>query len=823
MSFKKCIQDKVAQGLIDSKQGKELVDALENEIKEIDPKTAYNRIKKARMENKDSFIRNYQLHEGIKRKVFEKIDSVDNPLEKVNVVRDEIKRSNTQAQVEHNNILKIANKDLKGGLVNQNPLDVKEAITAVLDKREAGSVQAKKIKQNIQNSFKYAKNEAEALGLIMGDLGDSYIPRSYNRNKVRKLSTNDFVNGLIDLVEWQGRTRSQMVDFLKAAKLEIQTGGRMSKLEEAVALGENSFAKKKLGELETKRNHSREIHFKDSAAHFKAMDLVGNGKDSFVQDIQRYFFSMSQDLGMARNLGPTARKLVDEADAKIALAIEKKKLSNPDYKVPFGTGRNRGLMKAEFNVMTNTAFTGDRDAPLYRFFVGTQLWQRAAHLGSAVVSALSDMNFNAMTNKLNGGSFLSSFKDYFGYMSGLNRKELKSIAEDMGLYSEIFTGNLFDETRFSISNESDGVMRKLSDFTFKASGLNAWTKVGKIIAQVNANNVISKQIGQKKSWSSLGSILKDRLSQAGIDEGKWQKLLDNAEVHKGSRDFINTDDMRFKDPEASGDLYDLADDLDRFIFQTQDMVVNENNLTTRAITSGAAIFGKDGQVGTGGKAFSEAIFQYKNFPITVMLNHLFPAFENFKKGGKGILEGNISKDNAQLVGHLGLLVVGTGLMATVPLQLKEVLKGKSFKEFDTDLFVAALAQGGGAGILGDFLFNDTSRFGNSLLATAAGPYASTTESVYDTFIGNPKSRKQGGLKNGSLAEDVVKLARRNTPVVSSLWYTRLFTERLIFDSLERMVNPNFDKKVRRAKRRLAKEDRQYWWGQNDSPDPTAIR
>lgn len=814
MSFKDCISAKVKAGELNEELANQVINEFEESLTTSDPRTAYLDLADKKKKQMERVAKNLVRHNEIKAEIVKGFDSFNEERDMVNYVRKKNLMANSQAEVELNNFQKVLNDGLDGGLKNQSREDVLEAVTAILDKREASTPQAKLIKDNIQKSLKFAKNEADALGIIMGDLGDSYIPRSWNRQKIRAMSMDEWVNGLIDKVDFQGRSRAQMEEFLRLSKLEIQTNGRLSALELKQLEGEADFTSKSSlegTEVQFKRNHSRQIHFKDSKSHFEAMEFAGYGKDSFTSDLQKYFFSMSKDLGTARVLGPTPRKLLKELQTEAALRKERRMISDYEYK-PKNSERAKKLLEAEFNIMQGTSFDGDRDSPLYRMFVGSQLWMRASHLGSAVVSAIPDTNFSAMTNLTNGGSFLKPFKDYFKFFSGLGRKELTDLAEEMGYLTEIFGGTLFDEARFSIVGDSDGAalgkLRKINDFTFKASGLNAWTKGGKIIAQINANITLSKHIKNKKAWGDLGLALRERLETSGINEAKWSRILEEVEVKEGRASFFNADDLRVKDPLNKNGLYDLAEDLDRFVFDMQNLVVNENNVTTRAITSGAYFGG--GRVGTAGKMFSESIFQYKNFPITVMINHLFPAIRR------------ASQDKRHL-GEVGALVVGTGLMALIPLQIKELLKGRTFKEITPELLAASLAQGGGAGILGDFLFQDTSRFGASMTATLAGPYVSTAESFYETFYANPKDRAIGTRKSGSFQEDIVKLARRNTPVLSSLWYTRLAVERLLFDSLQEFVDPKYKKNIKRQKQRINKLGQRFWWEPSEKrPDTKAL-
>lgn len=822
MSFKKCIEDKIKEGSLGETYGKRLIEENEELLKRNNPSEAYKKLR-ARKESYQKRVSDNILKHANKRIALKnemaKVDSVKG---KVGVFRKEIVKANTQTQVEYNNVLKTLHRDLEGGLYKQGPANIREAIVSILDGTEPKSPAVKKIRDNIRDSLRQTKNEADGSGIIWGDLGEKYIPRSYDRAKVKALSADEFVDGLIDLVDLRGESVEGMRKILADSKIEIQTNGRVSRAEQKALFAETEFDGDRLTEIEMKRNNSREIHFKDAESHFKAMDLVGGGRDSFIKDLDKYFHGVTADIGIAKTLGPTSRKLLKEVRNDIDLALEKKML-DPNYKKPKLLGKDIAFMEAEYNVVAGTSFTGDRDNPLYKGFVSSQLWQRMSHLGSAAISALPDMNFNAMTSKLNGGSYMKPFKEYFDFFSGLGKKEQMELIEKMGYYTEIQSGNLLDETRFSIAGESDGVLRKGSDLLFQVSGLNAWTRGGKIIGQIEANGSLSRLFDNKVSWAEMPTIIKERLEDAGLNEKLWSVASKDIEVHNGRQKFINTDDLRAKDPEAKGDLYEAADALDRFVFNMKDLVVNENNITTRALTSGAALFGKEGQTGTTGKVISEALFQYKNFPTTVINNHLIPAIKNAKRGAQALGEGKLDGETAAMLSHFPLLVLGTGMMAMIPYQLKEIIKGRTPKEFSTDLFMAGLAQGGGMGLLGDLVFNDTTRYGQDTGDVLLGPYFGTLTQAIDIVSKNTKdSAMRGkGVDFESLGKDSFKFAKRNIPF-GNLWYTRLFVERVLFDSIEQMVDPKFEQNLRRTKRRLAKSGQKMWWEPNKAPRPEEI-
>jgi hypothetical protein len=108
-----------------------------------------------------------------------------------------------------------------------------------------------------------------------------------------------------------------------------------------------------------------------------------------------------------------------------------------------------------------------------------------------------------------------------------------------------------------------------------------------------------------------------------------------------------------------------------------------------------------------------------------------------------------------------------------------------------------MAQGGGAGIYGDFLFGEVrNRFGGGLLSTLAGPTLGTIEDLADLW---------GRLRNGDdTAAASFRLALSNTPFLN-LFYTRIALDYLVLWQLQEWLNPGA---MRRMEQRIEKENAQ---------------
>src|SRR6202000_989732 len=81
------------------------------------------------------------------------------------------------------------------------------------------------------------------------------------------------------------------------------------------------------------------------------------------------------------------------------------------------------------------------------------------------------------------------------------------------------------------------------------------------------------------------------------------------------------------------------------------------------------------------------------------------------------------------------LIAGTTLMGMLAMQAKQVIKGRTprdpFSGNWPPVWLAALQQGGGLGIYGDFLFGESNRFGGSPEETLLGPSFGTASDALE--------------------------------------------------------------------------------------------
>jgi len=175
---------------------------------------------------------------------------------------------------------------------------------------------------------------------------------------------------------------------------------------------------------------------------------------------------------------------------------------------------------------------------------------------------------------------------------------------------------------------------------------------------------------------------------------------------------------------------------------------------------------------------------------------------------------------AQASAALIWLTVGSA----VSLQLREMLKGNDPLELDGRFWGAAVAQSGGLGIFGDFLYASEARNGQNAQITALGPVGGLISDGWGATGGNVMAVSGALSKGDSLGEavegadigrDVAGLIRNYNPLATT-WWSRAAYSRLIADQVQLSLDPEAEEVFARRARRMERDQgRGMWWEQGD--------
>lgn len=636
---------------------------------------------------------------------------------------------------------------------------------------------AKPIRQVFDLMHKRYKNAGGILGYI-----DNYWPQAHNADLIGragfdqwKLDIRDEIDldKMIDFETGLRMTEEKLNELLPDIYESIRTNG-LSELAERVKSGKTTPGKR-AASMAQRRAYSRFFVFKDPDAFLRYNAKYGMGDEGLFDMMLGHISSMSRDISIMEALGP-----------KPELQIQRMKLW---AEAGGATESAQNVTQGMYDILAGrTSFNGQLPS-WYKFVQGVQDWQRSSLLGGAPVAAMTDSFYSAATAKMNGIPAAKVMGQWASLLNPANAAD-RRVAKRIGFISSVASGSSLASARMFENNfgGSRGVIGWLAGFTNRASGLATMTDAAKAALPLSTMGHLAELKASKVKWDNIEPEMKEAFARWGMGQDDFNKMMS---VNPHIADETGADFIRPEDLAAAGHI-ETARKYGNWLADMSQSASNEPRLLTRYITTGA--FKK----GTGMRAVVSSAMMFKSFGVTVMLNHTIPSLRRFA----------VSGNPTEFVGGL---LIGTTLLGGMAIQARDLLYGKTPRDMTNPKFWgAAMMQGGGFGIFGDFLFSDYSRFGNSLATTLGGPIVGSTNDVMRVFKGNFDRALDEGQESKFFG-DLYQFGERNIPGVK-LWYTRLLMERLFLDHAERMIDPNFDKRMRRIESMMRKDKgQQFWW------------
>jgi hypothetical protein len=499
---------------------------------------------------------------------------------------------------------------------------------------------------------------------------------------------------------------------------------------------------------------------------------------------------LSREIAMMERLGPnpaaTLRWITDglEQEAKqVRHGGDKRTKQNQQAKL-----RVEGLYNEISGRNGETA-----DTTLASVGSSVRSFQVASKLGSAVLSAVSDVGFQHVTAKFNG---LNSAKIVANYGRMLNPASSadRQLAQRLWMVNETATRMAAAQSRFSGEVVTGELMSRLAEGVMRASGLNAWTQAGRWAFGMEYWSHITSEA--PRNWSNISRPFRRQMERYGFNEAEWDAIRSTPLEETPAGKWLLPDNIADRT---------LAEKLAMMIATETDYAVPTASVRiTAAVNSSLKRGTWIGEIG-------RSALLFKSFPMTVMWMH-----------GRRMIESG---------GYDGLkyaarLAITTTFMGAAAIQLRNVAAGKDAQEMDpreNDKFwLKAFAQGGGAGVLGDFIGQQTNRFDQKLAEWAAGPAFSSAQDAWGLvkgIAGQATAEPGEELKSQTkTAKALRRFMQGNTPG-SSLWYLKLLFQREVLDQIQMEMDPDYWESFERMEQRAAEDGAPFYWRPGEtSPD-----
>ncbi|WP_395020999.1 hypothetical protein [Dongia sp.] len=524
------------------------------------------------------------------------------------------------------------------------------------------------------------------------------------------------------------------------------------------------------------RTDHRVFEWTTADAWLDANQQWGRGDDGIYPMLIGHLERMARDIGMMEKLGPnpdlTARMLIDQARKDEVGGIK--------------TG-NLGAIWDQVSGKSNVAVS----ARLAHTAGGIRAWLAAAQLGSAVLSATTDFHTLRATAKFNALPASQVMARYIKLLAG--DADSKTLALRTGIIAEGWIHSSKAALRDALDEQFTGIAGLAAEAVFRASGLSKHTDAARQAFGLEFLAFLADHA--RTRFGGLPDGLQRGFQRYGIGEAQWHAIGQAVETVKGAS---------FVSPA-------LLDGIDRKTgAQLMDMILTEMDYAI--VVPGARE--RSWMVGGGhellrrGSIVGEILrtgSQYKSFPVTMMTTHTLRALQT---------PGVLAK-----FGAVFSLAISTTVLGGLAVQMKQLVQGKDPRDMtDSKFWGAAFFQGGGAGIVGDFLYSATDRTHRSFyMQMTGGPFGGLVDDVASLAGFNLGSVVRD--ENTNFGRDLARFVRNYTPG-STLWYSRLAVDRLLWNTLQRMLDRDAAGSFRRMEQRARKEYGQsFWWrpGRN-APD-----
>lgn len=421
--------------------------------------------------------------------------------------------------------------------------------------------------------------------------------------------------------------------------------------------------------------------------------------------------------------------------------------------------------------------------------------QRMAKLGMLPFSQLTDLASISGELRYQGVGFFDRLTGgIFGaYFRGAKTAEKREVADLVGSAIDGWLGHMNIQLEVAdpqMSGTITGTLSQWQNAFFRYSGASWMTDAAREASVSMMARHFGKQRG--RAFADLGTGESRIMAAFSIGEPEWKALnaAPNWTVGSEGRVYL-TPDVADDIPDTAINAWiaatgrsDLTADearnvignrLRSYFADRQDYAVLNPGVRERA----AMYSGTTADSGLG--IALRLVFQFKSFMFASVLRQVGREVYG-RQGTLGAISGMM---------QFAVAATALGVAANA---LSQLAKGQNpFSQWKSDAgaaVTAGLIRGGGASILGDFLFSEWNRHGSGLAEYVAGPTIADATKLLTAMT---------RMKNGdNPAGDLVSLSRGMTPF-QNLWWSKWATDALLWNGLAEAANPGYQ---RRAQRRL---------------------
>lgn len=620
----------------------------------------------------------------------------------------------------------------------------------------------------------------------VGKLDYGYLPQPHDSARIRQAGADAWAQetlGLLDRKQYLNADGSRMndaqvMDLLRASWETLATDG-LNKQTPGQFKGPGAKA--------NSGSESRVLHFKDGQAYldYNASYGMGGMYDAMIAHIG----GMARNIGLVERMGPNPNQ-------QFRLQLDIAERTDGELQRSFGN-----KPQAYWDIISGNSGAPE-SARLAEVGQHIRNVQTMGKLAGAVISSITDLSTMMVTTGFNK----LSYWDLLRNTMTAGGKDAKEFANMHGMIAESMISDLNRWQGENIANNWSG---RLANSTMKLSLMNMWTDTMRRGFSMTMMAGLGKLSGKK--WADLTDWDRGHLGRKGITEADWD-VVNAAQLtdYRGQKMLTPEAIAASGHPEAN----QVTAKVLGFITDESEYAVMNPDLATRAIQTWGGQ-----QAGTGVGELARLTMQFKSFPIAMISRHWRRILDS-----KPNLDGSPALANKAAY-TAALAITGTALGA-IAFQSKQVVQGKDPVDMTTPKFwTRAIAQGGGAGFLGDIVLGDTTQDRGQLDSTGRlllGPSFGSLADIYELTKGNVDEMIAG--KDTHAGAESLRFARSHLPYVN-LWYGKAALDHLLLHSVQENLSPGY---LERQQSKAQKDWNQgYWWAPGETmpdraPDLTAV-
>lgn len=659
----------------------------------------------------------------------------------------------------------------------------------------SGDARAAELAQAVERTFEWLRRRFNAAGGAIGKLEKYGLPQRHDARALRAAGRDTwkaYIRERLDPSRMRHPLTGKPVpaDELDAILDEvfetITTGGWNKRDPKRQPFG--------LGALANQRAEHRFLVFKSARDWLDYQRDFGGGDP--YSAITGHVSMMARDIAAMEILGPNPAGTVEWM--KQAVMKEGAKAVAGQSALTPKTGRRARSYASEGTDAIELLWgsvRGDLEAPVNQFWAeslgATRSLISAAVLGSATLSSLSDVGTTLIARHFAGLPTSDAIPQLIKAFTPSEQHE----AVAAGLILDAALHTFHARARFEGAFAAPEIASYISDRVLTYSGLLPWTQAGRHAFGLAFMAEAAKMAD--KSWEEMPRMFRATFERHGLSAREWD-LLRKVKRHEK---YDGTQILR------PAEIAEQVDDKLATRYLEMIQAETEYAVPTGGHRARVAMLGRT-RPGTLAGEILRSGFQFKSFGIAFAFLHgariaRLVASDATKNGWGPALTGSGAK-------YAGALLISTSIFGALSIQAKQIAAGRDPRDITTPAFwSAAMMQGGGFGIFGDFLFADVNRFGGGLTTTLAGPLVERLNQLRNLTIGNTLQFVSG--EDTKLGKETVDFLRGNVPF-SNIWYLRLAWERIALDQLQFLADPAANAAFKRKQKFWRKDFGQdFFW------------